>query len=125
LHVATFADVVREIHPGILLLFARKVTLLAVFVVAVRVVDVLKIGVDEKVKEADPRSAHLRIRTPDAPDVPFAFAATPPFPPPAPPPPRFTAGVVGPTWLVPPLAAPEPPVASVAVEKFPPAPPDP
>jgi hypothetical protein len=124
-HVATFADVAREMHPGILLLFARKVTLLAVFVVAVRVVEVLKVGVVEKVSEAEVLSAHLRMMIPAAPEVPLAFAATLPFPPPAPPPPRFAAGAVGPTELVPPFAAPDPPVASVAVEKLPPAPPDP
>ena len=62
---------------------------------------------------------------PFAPAVPFAFAATLPFPPPAPPPPLFAAGEVGATELVPPFAAPDPPVAKVVVAKFPPAPPDP
>ncbi len=125
-HVATFADVVREMHPGILLLFARKVTLLAVFVIAVRVVEVLKVGVVEKVSEAEVLSAHLRIMIPAAPLVPIARATLPlPLPPPAPPPPRFTAAAVGATPVVPPSDAPDPPVASVEVLKFPPAPPEP
>ena len=41
LHVATLAEVSREMHPGIFLLFAKKVTLLEVFTVAVNVVRVL------------------------------------------------------------------------------------
>jgi hypothetical protein len=126
LQVATFADVVREMQPGILLLFARKVTLLAVLVVAVRVVVVLNTGVEDIVTDAVPRNAHFKMMTPAAPLVPIARATLPvPLPPPAPPPPRFATAEVGATMVVPPSEAPDPPVASVEVLKFPPAPPEP